>query len=245
VCFCSLSIASENGWLDNGPLPSDDQLAAIFEAPKNKNSNTTLLTQPHEKRISKWDRPGDTGQLRFIALWSNSSDLPAATRRFAESQKIRAKTPKASVCFTSPRRSRPGGLRQGPNIKDVFTGAIIKTWIFVMTLCFSRHMYAQMVTNQKVTTWLACHRHAFEFFNGVMGKVIIDNPKCAITRACYRDPEVQRSYAEFAEGYGFIISPCPPRDPQKKGSRRIGVKYVKNNFVPLRSSAPLPMPTNS
>ena len=46
-------------------------------------------------------------------------------------------------------------------------GAEAKTWVFVMTLCFSRHMYAEIVTDQKVGTWLACHRRAFEFFNGV------------------------------------------------------------------------------
>ena len=96
---------------------------------------------------------------------------------------------------------------KGPTLTDVFTGEVIPTWIFVMTLCFSRHMYAEVVTNQKVETWLACHRRAFEHFNGVPAKLIIDNPKCAITRACFRDPEVQRSYGELAEGYGFLISP--------------------------------------
>jgi hypothetical protein len=85
-----------------------------------------------------------------------------------------------------------------------------------------------------VSTWLSCHRRAFEFFNGVPTKVIIDNPKCAITKACFRDPEVQRSYGELAEGYGFLISPCPPRDPQKKGRVESGVKYVKNRIAPLR-----------
>jgi hypothetical protein len=101
-------------------------------------------------------------------------------------------------------------------------------------LCFSRHLYAEIVTDQKVSTWLSCHRRAFEFFNGVPAKAIIDNPKCAITKACFRDPEVQRSYGEMAEGYGFLISPCPSRDPQKKGRVEAGVKYVKNRFVPLR-----------
>jgi len=72
-----------------------------------------------------------------------------------------------------------------------------------MTLCFSRHMYAEVVTNQKVETWLACHRRAFEHFNGVPAKLIIDNPKCAITRACFRDPEVQRSYGELAKAMDF------------------------------------------
>ncbi len=65
-------------------------------------------------------------------------------------------------------------------------------------------------------------------------RVVIDNPKCAITRACYHDPEVQRAYADCAEAYGFLIAPCPVRDPQKKGRVESNVKYIKNAFVPLR-----------
>ncbi len=79
---------------------------------------------------------------------------------------------------------------------------MILIWIFVMTLCFSRHMYAEIVTNQKAETWLSCHRRAFEHFGGVPARLIIDNARCAITRACFRDPQVQRSYWELAEGYG-------------------------------------------
>ena len=81
---------------------------------------------------------------------------------------------------------------------------------------WSRHAYAEVVTDQKVATWLGCHRRAFEWFNGVPRRLTIDNPKCAITRACYHDPQVQRAYAECAEGYGFKIEPCPVRDPKKK-----------------------------
>lgn len=91
-----------------------------------------------------------------------------------------------------------------------------------------------VVWDQKVETLLGCHRRAFEFFGGVPARIVIDNPKYAITKACYHDPEVQRAYAEIAWGYGFLISPCPPRDPQKKGIVESGVKYIKNNFLPLR-----------
>jgi transposase len=45
---------------------------------------------------------------------------------------------------------------------------------------------------------------------------------------------VQRAYAEHAEGYGFLISPCPVADPQKKGCVESGVEYVKSHFMPLR-----------
>jgi hypothetical protein len=69
----------------------------------------------------------------------------------------------------------------------------------------------------------------------VPARLIIDNPKCAITKACVHDPLVQRAYAECAEGYGFKIDPCPPADPAKKGVVESGVKYVKGNFLPTRS----------
>jgi hypothetical protein len=109
-----------------------------------------------------------------------------------------------------------------------------RTWAFVMTLCFSRHQYVEFVWDQTVATWLGCHRRAFEWFGAVPARVTIDNAKCAITKACSKDPTVQRAYAECAEGYGFKIDPCPPYDPQKKGIVESGVKYVKGNFLALR-----------
>ena len=45
-----------------------------------------------------------------------------------------------------------------------------------MTLAWSRHAYAEVVTDQKVATWLGCHRRAFEWFNGV--------PRRLTMRAC-------------------------------------------------------------
>jgi transposase len=117
---------------------------------------------------------------------------------------------------------------------DALTGEIHKTWFFVMTLAWSRHQYVEFVRDQTVATWLGCHRRAFEAFGGVPARVIIDNCKCAITRACYYEPEVQRAYGECAEGYGFKIDACPPRDPQKKGIVEAGVKFVKRGFLPLR-----------
>ena len=52
--------------------------------------------------------------------------------------------------------------------------AIRRTWCFVMTLCFSRHQYAEFVWDQTVVTWLGCHRRAFEWFTAVPARLIID-----------------------------------------------------------------------
>ncbi len=144
--------------------------------------------------------------------------------------------PEATVrlCF-APAEAAQVDFGTGPVLVDPATGELRRTWCFVMTLCFSRHQYLEFVWDQTVATWLGCHRRAFEWFGAVPERLIIDNPKCAITRACIHDPLVQRAYAECAEGYGFRIDPCPPADPQKKGIVEAGVKYVKGNFVPTRS----------
>jgi hypothetical protein len=81
---------------------------------------------------------------------------------------------------------------------------------------------------------LGCHRRALQWFGGAPERIIVDNAKCAIIKACSHDPLVQRAYAECAEGYGFRIEACPPHDPQKKGIVESGVKYVKRNFLPTR-----------
>ncbi len=187
------------------------------------------------KSRSGWSR--EFKSAPSIRLLSNNIRFTGSySSVFRLVQQMRNNNPKATcVLEFAPAEAAQVDFGKGPTIDDIFTGKRLSTWIFVMTLCFSRHMYAEIVTDQKVETWLACHRRAFEFFASVPQKLIIDNAKCAIVRACFRDPQVQRSYAELAQGYGFIISPCPPRQPQKKGRVESGVKYVKKRFVPLRN----------
>ncbi len=112
------------------------------------------------------------------------------------------------------------------------TGQARKTWAFVMTLAHSRHQYVRFVFDQKIATWLDCHRRAFEYFGGVPRKVTLDNLKAAIVRACVDDPQVQQAYRECAEHYGFLIAPNRVRTPRHKGKvEQGGVHYVKRNFL--------------
>jgi len=91
-------------------------------------------------------------------------------------QRLKLHQPEATCILDfAPGEAVQVDFGKGPDITDVFTDQTFKTWIFVMTLCFSRHLYAEIVTDQKVSTWLSCHRRAFEFFNGVPAKAIIDN----------------------------------------------------------------------
>lgn len=121
-----------------------------------------------------------------------------------------------------------GGL-----LLDPVSGKPRRSWVFVLVLSWSRHLYAELVFDQRVETWLLCHIHAFTFFGGVPERLVPDNLKAAIIRASFRaDPLAQRAYRELAEHYGFRIDPTPPRQPHLKGKvEQGGVHYVKRNFL--------------
>lgn len=121
---------------------------------------------------------------------------------------------------------------------DPQTGQPRKTWVCVLLLSWSRHLYAELVYDQSVATGLLAHRHAFEAWGGVPQRIVPDNLKAAIVQASFTEPLAQRAYRECATHYGFLIDPHPPRTPQHKGKVEGGVHYVKRNFLAGRDPAP-------
>ncbi len=228
-------IAQDKGWLSaDVDIPSEVKLADIFKREFSKLSTSKAAV--YYDQIQAWVKQGLNAKCIHQHLGRNHGFSGAYNSVQRLVKKIRDQLPPD---LTVPLHFSPGEAAQvdfgkGPRLLDLRTGKIVDTWFFVMTLCFSRHQYAELVVHQDIETWLTCHQNAFNWFGGVPKKVIIDNPKCAITKACYHDPEVQRSYEELALDYGFLVSACPPADPQKKGRVESGVKYIKGNFMPLR-----------
>ena len=229
------AVALQRGWLDSSqPLPEDEVLAPVFAGGRPAITCVSTL-EPLRQTIAQWVNAGLQGTTIHAALQRNHGfgGSYSSVRRMVS--KLAPKTVQATSRMDFlPAEAAQVDFGRGPDFVDVHTGKLVKSWFFVMTLAWSRHQYAEFVSDQTVETWLGCHRRAFEWFGGVPERSIIDNPKCAITRAAITDPTVQRAYAECAEGYGFKISPCAPRDPKKKGIVESGVKYIKRAFVPLR-----------
>lgn len=109
-----------------------------------------------------------------------------------------------------------------------------KAHVFIMALAYSRHMFARLVFDQTIDTWLALHVAAFEFFGGVPAVMVPDNLKAAVIRAAFNardEPVLNRSYRELARHFGFQIDPTPAYSPEKKGKVEATVRYVKHNFM--------------
>ena len=125
---------------------------------------------------------------------------------------------------------------------DPGTGRLRKSWVFVLVLGYSRHMFAEVTFDQKLETWLALHERAFRALGGVPHTLVPDNLKAAVVRAAFgvsEEAALNRSYRELARHSGFKIDPTPPRAPKKKGKVESGVKYVKNNALAGRDGEPL------
>jgi len=230
-------VAWERGWLDAAAeLPDDAAIAAALGEARRARSTISSL-EPHRELIERWMAQDVSGVAIHAALKRDYGYTGSYSSVYRMLVAIAAsRPPEATVrLYFAPGEAAQVDFGAGPQMVDPAAGRMRRTWCFVMTLCFSRHQYVEFVWDQSVATWLGCHRRAFEWFAAVPGRLIIDNPKCAITRACARDPLVQRAYAECAEGYAFKIDPCPPADPAKKGIVEAGVKYVKGNFLPTRT----------
>jgi transposase len=230
-------LATAQGWLKpEAPLPDNATIAAVVGAARRARS-TISTVEPYRAIVERWAAQKISGVAIHAALAREYGYTGSAASVYRMLASIAAsEPPEATVPLVfAPAEAAQVDFGAGPVLVDPAVGAPRRTWCFVMTLAWSRHQYVEFVWDQTVATWLGCHRRAFEWFGAVPKRLIIDNPKCAITRACIHDPLVQRAYAECAEGYGFKIDPCPPADPAKKGIVEAGVKYVKRNFLPLRN----------
>lgn len=229
-------IAKAQGWLESSSIiPSETELKVFFEKQKKKPPVTALT--PHKDMVAEWAKEGHQASTIYVRLRRNFDYTGSyySVQRFVKSVKADNLVPN----LTTPLHFESGEAAQvdfghGPKLLDQRTGRVEQTYYFVMTLCYSRHQYAELVTHQDMETWLNCHQRAFLFFGGVPRKVIIDNPKCAVTVAGYYEAELNKSYESYAKEVGFVIAPCPPRDPQKKGRVESGIKFVKKSFQPLR-----------
>jgi hypothetical protein len=229
-------IAKTKDWLDCGEFtPPEDELMEAFGIPAKPPPEHTSKVEDYREFVEGCLEQGIRTRTIYEALKRENPPFAgsySSVWRFV--QKIQSK----KQVFI-PLKFEPGECVQvdfgtGPILLNPVTKKHQRSHIFVMTQCFSRHMYVEIVWDQQVKTWLRCHENAFRFFGGVPKKVTIDNLKSAITKACRYDPAVQKSYEEFARHYGFIISPCDVRKPRHKGRVESGVKYVKGSFVPLR-----------
>ena len=143
---------------------------------------------------------------------------------------------------TAPAEEAQVDFGYAGRLYDPATGVVRRVWVFVMLLCHSRLMFVKLVFDQRTETWLDLHEEAFRHFGGVVATVVPDNTRRAVLRAAFGidgPTELERSYREFAQAWGFKIDPAPPGAPRKRGKVEAAVKYVRGNPLKGRDGEPM------
>lgn len=225
--------AEREGYLEAQDLPGpgvlDQQLRQVESAvsPPGPESKAEPFREYIERQL---DAGVEVKALLALLRERGFSGSYSSLRRFIEKHRFRGREVFVRV-ETSPGDEAQVDFGYAGLMLDEQTGRQVKTWVFVMTLGYSRHMYVELVQDQKIETWLALHVRAFEWFGAVPRRIVIDNLRSGIAKVMVYDAEAQRCYRELAEHYGFVISPCRPRTPRHKGKVESGVHYVRRNAL--------------
>jgi transposase len=103
---------------------------------------------------------------------------------------------------------------------------------FVMTLGYSRAMFADVATDQTLPTFLRLHEAAFAAPGGVPRELLYDHVKTVVLGLDDRgEIRWQPQFADFARYWGFIPRLCYAYRPQTKGKVESGIGYVRKNFL--------------
>lgn len=225
-------IALREGYMDNEEdLPTDRELVAKL-GPAIAPPWMESTVAPYGEVVDKLLSDG----VEMVALHARLREDHGYRGSYSSVRRFVAKLRPPKIEATVRVHTRPGEEAQVDfgsvgSLVDPRTGKARTAYAFVMTLCFSRHQYAELVFDQKVATWIACHRHAFESFGGVPQRVVLDNLKAAVIEANLHDPVLGEAYRRMAQHYGFVISPNRPQTPQHKGKVENGVHYLQRNFM--------------
>jgi transposase len=225
-------LAKREGYLEVGiALPDDATLRAVL-GPGPQPPKIASSLESYQEAVKNLLKQG----VEMTAIWQRLKDnygysgSYSAVRRFVKH--IEPYIPEAYVrVHTAPGEEMQVDFGSVGPLYDPATGQIRTAYAFVATLSFSRHQYAELVFDQKIATWIGLHRRAFEFFDGVVRRVVPDNLKAAVLKALVYDPVLGEAYRQMALHYGFLISPTLPATPRHKGKVENGVHYVQRNFM--------------
>ena len=214
------------------PIPDAREILLALGKPAAPHRPASSI-EPYTGLVEVWLTDGVERRAihRLLTQEHGFTGSYSAVRRFAAA--CRPSLPEACVRVeTEPGEEAQIDFGTVGRLLDPATGAPRIAYCFVMTLCFSRHQYVEFVFDQKIGTWIGCHKRAFTHFGGATKRLVIDNLKAAVIKAALEDAVLGTAYRQMARHYDVLIAPCRPRTPEHKGKVESGIRFVQRNLWP-------------
>jgi transposase len=116
-------------------------------------------------------------------------------------------------------------------IHDRQSGAITPAPLFVAVLGASSYAYAEVTSDQRLPNWMGAQVRTFEYLGGCPKRLVPDNTKTGVIRACRYDPDLNPTYQDMAMHYGIGVLPARPYKPRDKAKVESGVQVVQRWIV--------------
>jgi transposase len=109
---------------------------------------------------------------------------------------------------------------------DRVTGEVHKAQVFVATLPFSDYTFAMATASQTTDDFLHALSCCLASLGGCPGTVVPDNLKAAVVKADKYEPELNRVMEDFANHYGFVVTPARRYKARDKASVENAVRII-------------------
>jgi transposase len=110
-----------------------------------------------------------------------------------------------------------------------------KLYALAVVESFSRMIYVEFTHSQKQEVLHQCLLNAFCFFKGTAKQIVVDNMLTAVTERQGSLIRFNGRFLEFLQPFKITPVACHVRAAHEKGKIESVIKYVRYNFLPLRS----------
>ena len=201
--------------MSHGPEVLQREPALSREGPE-------VSSEPYEEHIRQRLPAGGLVRPIFEELRPKGYGGYATVRRLCT---LREEAPGGTVRFeTRQQQARSMGAvgRRLPHSVSVH--------LFVMTLGYSRRLFARGTLDEKLPTFIGCHEAAFEHFGGMTTSYLYDNPRTVVLARNFEGSRIQwmPRFLGLQQLPGLPAAAlCRPYRAQTRARSNRGVKYVK------------------
>lgn len=191
----------------------------------------------------------ESEQLRAVELWDSAAEgnavvvkallaqegVEASVRTVQRAVERRRRQVHAAQVSTVRFETKAGQQMQVDfgEKKVRLGGQVVKVFLLVAVLSFSRRLFVRAFLNQRGDDWREGVAAAFVHFGGVPLEVLSDNARPLVEENNRQAGSVRfhPAWVQFCRDWDVTPKACGPYRARTKGKTESGVKYVKRNAL--------------